>query len=398
MARTKDLRLTRDRRRTAKYGRGKRWLAQWDGPDGTEHTKAFATQVDAKRYGSAMEADQLRGVYVNPRRGAQLVRDYGEGKFLPSLLHLRPNSAATYASHLRTHVWPLLGDRRIGSLEKTDIKSFVSAKSRELAPSTIETVLAVLRAMMTAAVEDKVIVVNPCSRVPLPEVTPRVLVPIAPEAVLTLLDRVPARYRVGVALGAAAGLRFGEATGLTAPRVEHLRRRIQVLEQAQNGALAPLKTKASRRTVTAGDWLLDEIALHLERFGTGPEQVIMTNAGGRIIARNAFGDMWRKSVAAARICGKRPAAAPAVPECRETCADPQHMLAADTRFHDLRHFYASTLIAANLNPKVIQARLGHATMAETMDTYGHLFPDSEDLGRQAIDSALAEQQRNRTAQ
>lgn len=56
MTRTKDLRLTRDRRRTAKYGRGKRWLAQWDGPDGTEHSKAFATQVDAKRYGSAMEA------------------------------------------------------------------------------------------------------------------------------------------------------------------------------------------------------------------------------------------------------------------------------------------------------------------------------------------------------
>jgi integrase len=60
-----------------------------------------------------------------------------------------------------------------------------------------------------------------------------------------------------------------------------------------------------------------------------------------------------------------------------------------TRFHDLRHFYASTLIAANLNPKVIQARLGHATISETMDTYGHLFPDSEDLGRGAIDSIFA---------
>ena len=58
------------------------------------------------------------------------------------------------------------------------------------------------------------------------------------------------------------------------------------------------------------------------------------------------------------------------------------------RFHDLRHFYASTLIAANLNPKVIQARLGHATITETMDTYGHLFPDAEDLGRGAIDADL----------
>jgi integrase len=65
----------------------------------------------------------------------------------------------------------------------------------------------------------------------------------------------------------------------------------------------------------------------------------------------------------------------------------------------LRHFYASALIATNLNPKVIQARLGHATVGETMDTYGHLFQDAEDLGSRAVDEALApvlaEQRRNR---
>ena len=47
------------------------------------------------------------------------------------------------------------------------------------------------------------------------------------------------------------------------------------------------------------------------------------------------------------------------------------------------------MIAANLNPKVIQERLGHATITETMDTYGHLFPDAEDLGRTAVDRTLA---------
>jgi integrase len=72
-------------------------------------------------------------------------------------------------------------------------------------------------------------------------------------------------------------------------------------------------------------------------------------------------------------CGKPPADADDPPECAETCADPAHQLLAGTRFHDLRHFYASALIAANLNPKIIQARLGHATLAETMDTYGHLL-------------------------
>src|SRR4029077_12764731 len=67
---------------------------------------------------------------------------------------------------------------------------------------------------------------------------------------------------------------------------------------------------------------------------------------------------------------------------------PVHQLPAATRFHDLRLVYASALIAANLNPKIIQARLGHATLAETMDTCGHLFADTEDLGRTAIDQVL----------
>src|SRR5262249_4630000 len=160
------------------------------------------------------------------------------------------------------------------------------------------------------------------------------------------------RYRVGVALGAGAGLRFGEATGLTVQRGQLLRRRIQVLEQAQNGALAPLKTKASRRVVPVGDWVIEEIAAHLARFGPGTGQVIMSNAAKKIIKRNAFGMMWRPAVAAARTCGKLPADADAPPECLNTCADPAHRLPAGTRFHDLRHFYASALIAANLNPKV----------------------------------------------
>ena len=98
----------------------------------------------------------------------------------------------------------------------------------------METVIAVLRAMLAAAVEDGVIPANPCSRVGLPQVSPRVLQPLEPVEVLALQATLPARYRVAVALGAGAGLRFGEATGLTVPRVRRDRCRIQVLEQAQN--------------------------------------------------------------------------------------------------------------------------------------------------------------------
>jgi integrase len=44
------------------------------------------------------------------------------------------------------------------------------------------------------------------------------------------------------------------------------------------------------------------------------------------------------------------------------------------RFHDLRHACAGLLIAQGAHPKVIQERLGHASIAITMDRYGHLLP------------------------
>ncbi|MFI6786905.1 tyrosine-type recombinase/integrase [Nonomuraea sp. NPDC050383] len=94
----------------------------------------------------------------------------------------------------------------------------------------------------------------------------------------------------------------------------------------------------------------------------------------KIPRRSSFGDCWREAVEKAG-------------------------LPKGTRFHDLRHYYASTLIAANLNPKSIQRRLGHATISETFDAYGHLFPDDEALGRGAIDAEiekdLAEQSRDK---
>lgn len=52
--------------------------------------------------------------------------------------------------------------------------------------------------------------------------------------------------------------------------------------------------------------------------------------------------------------------------------------------HNLRHFYASWCInrradgGLELPAKVVQERLGHSTIAMTLDTYGHLFPSGDD--------------------
>ena len=385
MARVRDLWFDKGRRKSARHPDNggnkdaKRWLALWIGDDGQEHGKAFAKQSDAQKYATAMEADALRGIrYADPRRGAITVREYGETVFLPSMLHLRPNSADGYASRLRARVYPALGNRKMGTVTRTDVQSFVTVLSTRLAPATTRAAYAVLRAMMqhAAGADPQVIPLNPCTRVKLPQEAKRVLEPMTAEAVIALCDAITPRYRLAVVLGVGLGLREGEALGLTVMRVDFLRRKVHVREQAQRGELAPLKTKASTRTIPADEWVLNEITGHMQRFGTGPEGVITSNRSGKIAHRSAFGECWRQAVNTAG-------------------------LPVGTRFHDLRHFYASTLIAANLNPKVIQARLGHARISETMDTYGHLFPDSEDLGRGAVDAVLAclltEQERNQGA-
>jgi integrase len=58
-------------------------------------------------------------------------------------------------------------------------------------------------------------------------------------------------------------------------------------------------------------------------------------------------------------------------------------------FHSLRHFYASLLIRHGESVKTVQARLGHASAAETLDTHSHLWPDSDDRTRAAVDAVLA---------
>lgn len=94
-----------------------------------------------------------------------------------------------------------------------------------------------------------------------------------------------------------------------------------------------------------------------------PSGLVFTNDEGAAIRRTRFSEVWRPTVKAA-----------GAPDL--------------TGFHALRHYYALILIRHGESVKVVQARLGHASAAETLDTYGHLWPDSDDRTRQAVDEVL----------
>jgi integrase len=90
-----------------------------------------------------------------------------------------------------------------------------------------------------------VIPVNPCTRIKLPKTAKRIVEPLPAASIVALHDAITPRYRVAVVLGAGLGLREGEAFGLVLPRVDFLRRKVHIREQAQRGQLAAeLKTVA----------------------------------------------------------------------------------------------------------------------------------------------------------
>ncbi len=105
------------------------------------------------------------------------------------------------------------------------------------------------------------------------------------------------------------------------------------------------------------------LAAHLARYRPGSYGLVFTSRTGNPLRRNTAGEMWYRTRAAAGL-----------PEW--------------ATFHDLRHFYASLLIAKGCSVKAVQRRLGHQSAMETLDTYGHLWPDSDDETRQAIDSVF----------
>jgi integrase len=130
-------------------------------------------------------------------------------------------------------------------------------------------------------------------------------------------------------------------------------------------ALGPPKTAASVRTVPLPEVINQALAEHLPAFGTGPDGLLFVDDDELPLLRPRFSrHVWRLAVTAVEA------------------------ILHETGMHELRHFYTSLLIRHGEPVKTVQARLGHATAAETLDTYSHLWPDADNTTRTAADSAL----------
>ena len=344
-----------------------KWRARYRDPGGREHARHFARKVDAEKWLDGIRGDLVHGVYIDPAAGRRAFGPYAD-EWQAMQVH-RASTRAQVEGLLRLHLLPAFRDRPLGAVRPSEVQAWVRGLSDQLSPGTVKLCYQYLSAIFRAAVADRLIPSSPCVKVKLPRVERKRVTPMATETVAALVDAVQPRYRALIVLGAGTGVRQGEAFGLTVDRVDFLRRTVRIDRQlvrlpGQPATFGPPKTAASVRTIPLPRVVVDALAAHLTAFPVGPDSFIFTNKTGQPLTRSSFSDhVWRP---AARKVG----------------------LPAGVTFHDLRHYYASLLIRHAESVKTVQARLGHANAGETLDTYSHLWPDSEDRTRDAVDHVL----------
>ena len=339
-----------------------RWRARYRDEAGREHARHFARKVDAQRWLDEVTASVVTGQYVAPKAGRITFRAYAEA--WRAVQVFRPSTAALVELALRRRVYPVIGSKPLEAISPTDIQALVSRLSSNYAPRTVAVTYSYVSSVFKAAVRDRRLARTPCDQIRLPEIEPSKVEPLSTATVLAIAEAMPAHLRAAVILAAGTGLRQGEVFGLTLDRVDFLRRQVTVDRQLADskGEFSPPKTRSSVRTIPLPSSVAIELAQHVAAQGV-TEGFIFRSGRGAPLTRSSFGEAWRRAVAEA--------GAPGVV------------------FHELRHFYASLLIRHGESVKTVQARLGHKNAEETLNTYAHLWPDSDDRTREAVDVALA---------
>ena len=346
-------------------GRPKPWRVRYRDPDGVERNRSFERRIDAQRFLESVRSDVITGRYVDDRKGRTTFAEYVE-LWRPRQMH-RPATEQHLDGHLRRHILPTLGTRPLGVIRKSELQAWVKGLSATLAPATVKVSSAWVGTILRAAVDDGYLAASPMRGIVLPKQQRAQVVPITTEQVHTLAEHIPARYRAVILVGAGTGLRQGELFGLTLDRVDFLARRLRVDRQlvvvkGEGPTLGPPKSEASFRSVPLADVVLETLAEHVRVFPPVAGYVF-GDERGRPVTRSRWGVIWRP---AATVAG----------------------LDLGVGLHALRHYFASVLIASGQSVKAVQSVLGHASADETLNTYAHLWPDSDDRVRAALDDVF----------
>ncbi len=333
-----------------------RWQARYTAADGHMRTAAdtFPTKTDATRWLSSVETDLARGLWTDPHRARVRLGAYATGWLEQRTVKGRPlaqRTIDTYRHSLEAWILPTLGEMPLVKLTPELIRTWHADVSRRTGPTATRQAYALLRAVLTTAVDDGALPRQPCrikgaGQASAPE---RPLLDV--EAVETLAGEMPEHLQALVLLAMWAGLRIGEVlalrrgdldTGAGTVRIE--RQQVEVSRPEGSSGRMPVETEPkveSRRTVHLPRQALSALAEHIDQLGPGlPTARLFPRPDGSPLRYAQVENAWRAA--------RRRAGFPGV------------------HLHDLRHAGLTLAAQSGATPAEVMRRAGHGSMKAAM--------------------------------
>ena len=354
-------------------------------PDGRQRRKTFTRKIDAEAFMTTVEADKLRGTYIDRDAGRITFRSYAESWLAAQTFEATTREAVE--QRLRKHIYPMLGSKSLVQIKPSTIQAWLASLTTLKSATYRRVLFANVSTILSAAVDDECIGKNPCKAgsVRAPQVSHRKVVPWTGERVAAVRNALSARNRIVVDLAAGLGLRQGEVFGLSPDDVDfesgyvEVRRQVKVLRNNQPIFGLPKGNKVRTVPLPAevAKLLAAYLVEHRARRVTLPWSdhdgepvtvaLMLTNRERKAMNRNYFNaQIWHPALARADVPADRA-----------------------NGMHALRHYYASVLLDAGESIKAVSEYLGHADAAFTLRTYTHLMPASDQRTRTAVDDAFA---------
>jgi integrase len=326
--------------------------------DGTwfKAPNTFRTKREAEGFLADTRADVGRGTWINPSAGTILLRDYATTWLTQR--SLRPRTRELYEGLLRRHNLPTLGDLCLNQVTSLRIRSWHADRVSAAASgaSTLSKCYRLLHAIYQTAVEDDLVVKNPCilrgASVERPAERPTATV----AQVFELADAIEESLGATVLLATFTGLRLGELRALRRNRIDLLHRKVMVVEQLQqlkDGTMVvgPPKSDAGLRTVAIPKAIVPDLERHLARFGSSdPDGLVFVGTSGQPVRLATFYTSWHKATRAVGLVG--------------------------FHFHDLRHTGNTIAAATGASTKELMSRMGHASPRAAL-IYQHATQDRD---------------------
>jgi integrase len=345
-------------------------------------SKTFDLKKEAEQWLHSMEADKDANRWRDRRAASEPLYNVVV-KNISTALDLSAATKVLYQGTADRYIKERIGRRLIGTISAANVRGWIAELVQAgVGVRTIQLARVVVGRALGQAEAERVIESNPVKFAPAPRGgggnKVRVLEIHEVDAIAGSIDP---RYRALVITAAWCGLRFGEVAALRLSDLDMLHRRLVVSRALAEvaGVVTEGPTKSGKaRTVPMPKVVVVALGEHLATVcrdhdpAQHDDHLLFTDPAGGPIRRTN----WR-----------RRAWAPAVAKVGIDRVTP----------HALRHFGAAVAIAAGAHPKMIQERLGHASITTTLNIYGRLLPSLDEDLMNKLDAIAAEAQESRGA-